>query len=288
MNESGDAELSRWGSALRHAGGGRLAHVEVLTEVDSTQDHLRRRGCPPWTVVAALRQSAGRGRLDRKWVDDRGEGVAISMTMPATRASVSSLDGGAAPHAAAARLMMIAGLAALAAVDAALGARPRGGGASDAAFRDRARSGLKWPNDVLVGPRKIAGVLVEMIGDVAGEQRGATGILGIGINVLQRSFEGELAHRATSLALLGADSDRCAVAADVVRSFVEHCELDLTELVARFQRHDLLRGTRCTFETLRGRVEGEVLEIDPLRVIRVRGADGAVVDIHPSVATVVR
>jgi BirA family biotin operon repressor/biotin-[acetyl-CoA-carboxylase] ligase len=67
---------------------------------------------------------------------------------------------------------------------------------------------LKWPNDVHVGGRKIAGILLERRGDVV--------VLGIGINVMQRELGPELAARATSIALEGGRSDRDALLAAVL------------------------------------------------------------------------
>jgi BirA family biotin operon repressor/biotin-[acetyl-CoA-carboxylase] ligase len=268
------SQCRRWREALESAGGQFFAGVEVLAEVDSTQDHLRRLGCPPGMVVAALRQRVGRGRQGRSWEDRWGEGLALSLTLPGGLDRASNPAEFTPPHSIAARLMMIAGLAALAAVDRALRdgsaeAREDGG--------QRCRSGLKWPNDVLVNGRKIAGVLVEVVDSKA--------VIGIGINVLQQRFEGALTQRATSLALLGSATDRCAVGAEVVRAIAEHSLLGLDELSARYRSRELLRGTHRAFEVAGHRVEGLVLEMDPLSAIRLRAVDGQVIELHPSTAS---
>ena len=123
-------------------------------------------------VHLAEEQRAGRGRLGRRWTSAHGEGLYLSVVLlPAE-----------APRPAA--LTMAAGLAALEAAQA-LGARA---------------ARLKWPNDVLVEGAKLAGILVEA--------RGAEplhAVVGLGLNVRQRSFPPELeAERAvTSLARLG-------------------------------------------------------------------------------------
>jgi BirA family biotin operon repressor/biotin-[acetyl-CoA-carboxylase] ligase len=67
---------------------------------------------------------------------------------------------------------------------------------------------LKWPNDVVVGGRKIAGVLLERHGDAV--------ILGLGVNVAQRSVRSQLAAQATSVAIEGGRADRDAVLAAVL------------------------------------------------------------------------
>lgn len=123
-------------------------------------------------VHVAEAQTAGRGRLGRRWASAPGEGLYLSVV----------LLPGTLPHPAA--LTMAAGLAVLEAVRA-LGARA---------------ARLKWPNDVLAGGAKLAGILVEA--------RGTTpphAVVGVGLNVLQRTFPPELAgeRSVTSLALLG-------------------------------------------------------------------------------------
>ena len=69
---------------------------------------------------------------------------------------------------------------------------------------------LKWPNDVLVAGRKVAGILLERQGDVV--------IIGVGVNVSQREFPGELASRATSIALEGGLCDREALLSAVLET----------------------------------------------------------------------
>lgn len=130
-------------------------------------------------VHVAEGQSAGRGRLGRSWASARGEGLYLSLVlMPARAPSPASLTMGA-------------GLALLGCVRAlgVLEAR------------------LKWPNDVLVAGAKLAGILVESRGlDPARPHA----VVGVGLNVLQRSFPAELlAERpVTSLALLGCAATR--------------------------------------------------------------------------------
>ncbi len=133
-------------------------------------------------VHVAEGQSAGRGRLGRRWESPAGEGLYLSLILLPGRAAAQAL------HPAA--LTMAAGLAVLEAVRA-LGTR---------------EARLKWPNDVVVpvGTReaKLAGILVESRGlDPARPHA----VVGVGLNVLQREFPAELcAQRAvTSLALLG-------------------------------------------------------------------------------------
>lgn len=143
----------------------RIAHAD---ETEST--NLLARGGRPGDVFTADYQTAGRGRLDHRWLAERGQGLLMSAVI-----DVAGLD---AEHAA--TLPLAVGLAVVE------GLRGMAGGLR-----------LKWPNDVLAGGRKLAGILCERHGDNA--------IAGVGVNVRQREFPSAIADRATSLALLGCD-----------------------------------------------------------------------------------
>jgi BirA family transcriptional regulator, biotin operon repressor / biotin---[acetyl-CoA-carboxylase] ligase len=125
--------------------------VRRSAEVDSTNRvalDLARSGAPEGVVVAACSQTAGRGRRGRTWDAAPGSALLVSVLLrPAS---------GAAPlHLAVAGVS----LAAADACEAVAGFRP----------------GLKWPNDLVVGDRKLAGVLAEVAGDAV--------VVGVGLNV---------------------------------------------------------------------------------------------------------
>jgi BirA family biotin operon repressor/biotin-[acetyl-CoA-carboxylase] ligase len=181
--------------------------LHVLRTTTSTNDEAHRaakEGASHGTTWVAETQSAGRGRRGRTWLSPDGDGLLFSVLLRL----------GCAPS----RLPPLALLAGLAVRDAAARAAP------DADVK------IKWPNDVLVGSRKLAGVLVEAI--TVGGRVDAV-IVGIGINVHTRSFPDEIRDRATSIALesRGAPLARAARAhllADVLATF----ERDLDGVVA--------------------------------------------------------
>jgi BirA family biotin operon repressor/biotin-[acetyl-CoA-carboxylase] ligase len=145
-----------------------------LATVDSTQRlafEAARAGAPDGTVVLADHQTAGRGRRQRRWDDEPGQSLLVSIVLRPAR-----------PLAEWPRLGFAAALAVADALDraAALSAR------------------LRWPNDVLVGGRKIAGILLEA--------RDGVLVIGIGLNVGQREFPPALADRATSVRLQSGQS----------------------------------------------------------------------------------
>jgi BirA family biotin operon repressor/biotin-[acetyl-CoA-carboxylase] ligase len=160
----------------------------LLEETGSTNDDLKARaraGAPEWTALLARRQRAGRGRLGREWVSPEGNLFVSVLLRP--EAALAGL------------LPLTAGLAVAEALE---------GVSIDAR--------LKWPNDVLVGERKIAGILAE--GLSSGESLEAV-VIGIGVNLALDPLRlpTDLQDRVTSvLSETGVLPDRLEVAAAVL------------------------------------------------------------------------
>lgn len=148
-----------------------VARVVASAETGSTNDdavRLARDGAPEGTVVVADLQTAGRGRLGRRWIAERGVALHASwLVRPAYPAEQWPL------------LTLAAAAAAGEAIEAKTGVGVR----------------LKWPNDLLAGEGKLGGILAEAV-----PEAGAV-VVGLGVNVRQDAFEGELAATATSLLL---------------------------------------------------------------------------------------
>jgi BirA family biotin operon repressor/biotin-[acetyl-CoA-carboxylase] ligase len=169
------------------------AEIVRLGSVDSTQTvafALAERGAPDRTVVVADRQLAGRGRRGRVWQAPAGTSLLTSILVrPALPRALLATFSPTAAVATAEALERVAAVAAR----------------------------VKWPNDVLVGGRKIAGILLESR-SVAGAV--APLVIGIGINLAQREFPPELAGQATSVALeTGRAVDRETMLATLLEAF---------------------------------------------------------------------
>lgn len=165
------------------------------SEVGSTNDIAgasAEKGAAEGLAVLADRQTAGRGRLGRSWASPSGAGIYVSVVL---RPSVE-----------AARLVTIAaGVAVTDGIAAATGLSTH----------------VKWPNDVHVGGRKLAGILAE----------GAVNhvVLGIGINVQPAAYPQDVAARATSIeAELGRPVDRGLVLAECLAALASRYR-ELTE-----------------------------------------------------------
>jgi BirA family biotin operon repressor/biotin-[acetyl-CoA-carboxylase] ligase len=149
-------------------------HLHFSPVTDSTNtDALdaARKGAPHGSVYFSDEQLAGRGRGDHGWHSAAGQGLYVSVLLR-PQFPVSRLP----------LLPLAAGLAAAEAVRATTGLQVD----------------LRWPNDLLIGPRKLGGILVEAKIE---SQTSPHAVVGIGINVHQRSFPPNLSTAATSLDL---------------------------------------------------------------------------------------
>ncbi|GBC81642.1 Bifunctional ligase/repressor BirA [bacterium HR10] len=142
---------------------------DSVTSTNDVARELAEAGAEEGTTVVAAEQTAGRGRYARRWHSPKGEGLYHSIilrpTIPPARAPL---------------------LGAVAAVALAETLREEYGVAAD----------IKWPNDVMIGGRKVAGILMELEAD---EDRVRYIILGVGVNINQVSFPEEIADAATSV-----------------------------------------------------------------------------------------
>jgi BirA family transcriptional regulator, biotin operon repressor / biotin---[acetyl-CoA-carboxylase] ligase len=167
--------------------GSSIHRLDVVDSTQSTLARLAREGAPDGTVVTARHQTGGRGRRGRAWWDAPGESLLLSVLLR--------------PAVAAGHVSQLSLVAALAVTDALAGAGVTGR--------------IRWPNDVLVGGSKISGILPDAVCGTDGRVEHA--IVGIGINLDQRSFPPELAGQATSLRLLtGRAHDPAGVEAAVL------------------------------------------------------------------------
>jgi BirA family biotin operon repressor/biotin-[acetyl-CoA-carboxylase] ligase len=228
--------------------------MEGYPEIDSTNARAlawAAGGAQSGALVVAEYQSAGRGRLGRRWVGGRGESLLFSVVLrPEGR--VPSDHFGLLPLA-----------TGLALRDSVLGYV--GGQSVD----------LKWPNDLLVGGKKCAGVLVESV-IIPGRERWA--VIGVGLNVNQRRFEAELAPQATSLRLAGGqDVPRPILLAQVLGALedrIEQMESKAAELIAEYGSALRGIGEAVTVAQADGRVvQGTLIGIDPTGALRVSVQD---------------
>ena len=187
---------------------GRLLWYDSVPSTNDLASRLAMGGAPEGTVVAASTQTMGRGRLGRRWASPPDAGIYVSVLLrpPADVASM---------------LTIAAGVAVAEGIQAATGLRAM----------------LKWPNDVYVGSRKLAGLLAE-----AGTAGGAVShvVVGIGVNLMPVAYPPDVASRATSIeSELGRAADRGMVLAECLVALTARYE-DLRE----GRRHDVVNRWR--------------------------------------------
>jgi BirA family biotin operon repressor/biotin-[acetyl-CoA-carboxylase] ligase len=232
--------------------------------IDTTMREAARRafeGASEGTLITADEQTAGRGRLGRVWRSDPGVGLYFSLVL---RPRV--------PPANSAALTLACGLGVA-----------RGIGDAAGVVCD-----IRWPNDVLLGGKKLAGILVEMNAEA---DRLRYVIAGVGINVNHAAVPDELAEIATSLRLeTGCEFLRDAVLDAVLRRMDDYyrmfCERGPAPVIEAFTRaSSYAKGKRVLIEGAGRPLEGVTAGLDAKGQLLLRTQDGK---IEPVVAGSVR
>jgi BirA family biotin operon repressor/biotin-[acetyl-CoA-carboxylase] ligase len=242
----------RIGDALRLRDPAARPEVRVLESVDSTNRVLRESNPRRPTVLFAEHQSAGRGRMGRQWLSPRG-GLYGSLAW-----RFDDLPRGPV------------GLSILCGLEVALAFRRLGA----------AGVGVKWPNDLVVGDAKLGGILIEVIGEVAGPCRV---VIGIGINWSDLGDGGPQDRQTIGLANLLEPSqlDRNVIAAQVVGALIDACQSCPNRLAERlaqdWDRVDALAGRAVRVLQTGGEREGIACGVDENGGFRLQEAADMVV-----------
>lgn len=224
--------------------------VQVHDSIDSTNAEAMRMiaaGVHAPFLVTAERQTAGRGRRGRKWVSPFAQNLYYSLVL--------RIDGGMRQIEG---LSLVVGLAVMHAL--------RESGVSTA--------GLKWPNDVLVGRQKIAGILLELVGDPADV---CHVVIGVGINVNMQTSQ-EVDQQWTSMQLqTGRAVDRNALAASLNNNLrpllVRHRRAGFSALKGEWEQYHLWQGRVASLVAGNAVIEGTVLGVDAQGALRLKVGD---------------
>lgn len=250
-------DLERFRSLLRTRRLGRTCHsFPVLASTNTSLRALAEQGSPEGTSVCADAQTAGRGQAGKVWISPPQRNLYVSVLL---RPAVAPTQ---------APLMSL--LAAVALVDTLR--------------QEGAVCGIKWPNDVLICGRKVAGILTEMETD-----RGAVRfvVVGIGVNVNMTQEEigrylGSIAHTATSLQVaLGRVIGREPLLAALMASLEHWYERFTREgegiLQAAWESRSLMRGRRISARTRETAWQGVAEGINQAGHLVLRRDNGAAV-----------
>ena len=229
-------------------------HIHWFDTIDSTNTRAKLMGmqdAPHGTILIADSQTGGRGRLGRSFHSPGGKGIYLSLLLR--------------PNCCAAQLMHLTcatGIAMCDAVEVATGLRP----------------GIKWTNDLVVGTRKLGGILTELSLDSDGSV--AFAVVGIGINCNQaiNEFPEEICSIATSLAVQTQTSiDRSKVIAAMLTELYKMSETLLDQkdqMLDRYVQDCVTIGKEISVVRANDVRHGTAVGIDRKGALLVRFSDG--------------
>ena len=252
-------ELS-WNLATRRVG----KRIHAYDTTDSTMDvahRLAAAGEPEGSVVVAEGQARGRGRMGRAWTSPKGKGVYLSLILrPALRLSEV------------AQITLVAAVAVARAIDSVTSIKPE----------------IKWPNDLMIKGKKLAGILTELSAEL---NRVNYVILGIGINV--NSSASQLPAQATSLAeTVGQKIDRLELARSLLvqldRAYSDFLSRGLVPVLESWRRFAGFLGHRIRVSA-QGRVlDGQAVDVDSTGALLVRTDTGLIESVSAGEVLIVR
>ncbi len=230
-----------------------LEHYLYFQEIDSTNNyakHLAAQGYPEGTLVIAERQTAGRGRRGRQWHSEPGQGIFMSLILrPAL--PVRELS----------RITMFIALAIVETLN-----------------EIGIKSGIKWPNDVLINGRKIAGILTEAVTDMDSIEYVVIGI-GLNVNMLSQDFPEEFRAVATSVRV---ETGRLIPRVELLRGLLLNLENSYEQLTAggfseileKVRNLSLVIGHDIQIDNVNGITAGRAIDIDNNGFLMVRDSRG--------------
>lgn len=177
--------------------GHKCVYKQEVTSTNDVAKELARKGCEDWLVVLADKQVGGKGRLGRVWEAEKGQNIALSVVL---RPNISPVE---APQ-----LTLITGIAVARAIKKVCGCEPK----------------IKWPNDIILNGKKIVGILTEISAEI---EHINYVVVGIGVNVNQEKYDGELSKKATSLFI---ENNKKYRRSDIIRVIID----ELSEIYNRF------------------------------------------------------
>jgi BirA family transcriptional regulator, biotin operon repressor / biotin---[acetyl-CoA-carboxylase] ligase len=231
---------------------GPVHHYETLDSTNDLAKELAARSAPEGTVVVAETQAGGRGRLGRQWDSPPGVGLYVSLVL---RPMLPPME---LPQ-----ITLTTAVAVVRAVRRVAGVAP----------------GIKWPNDLLLGGKKLGGILTEMETE---SDRIRHVVVGLGLNVNNREFPPELAATATSLHLAaGGTFSRV----QLLRAWLEEFEAlyerflnqGFPEILEEWKASTVTLGTAVTVRQGLREISGQALDVAPDGALLLRTDSGEMV-----------
>lgn len=236
--------------------------VYALDSIDSTNTFARSLKDPPdGTLIVAEEQTAGRGRQERRWHSEKGKNLLFSLILK--------------PPFAQEKIHLLPFAAALGTADAV-----------------EAESGCsvecKWPNDLLIARKKMAGILIETI---VQDESVKSAIVGIGVNVNQTVFPREVGHKATSLRLHSSrEIDRvrllCAILEEIERRCEQLQQFPLQLLLDEWKQRATMFGSTITLLEHSSHVRATAIDLAPNGALVIQELNGARREVYAGDVTI--
>ncbi len=226
--------------------------------VDSTNEEAKRggdAGDAHGTVYSASRQSAGKGRRGRSWLSESENNLYFTILLrPNMEPEKISMLTLVMAHAVATGIRQVAG----------------------------AETRIKWPNDILIGNKKVCGILSEMKLE---DRRAAYCVIGVGINIGQTSFPEDLQDKATSLCMEGVSVDAKELLKGILRAFEEDYTVfvaaeDIEPILEDYNAHLAGKGDRVRVLEPSGEYEGKSLGVNQRGELLVEKEDGTIQQVY--------
>lgn len=228
-------------------------HYFYFQEIDSTNNYARQlaaKGYPEGTLVIAERQTAGRGRRGRQWHSEPAQGIFMSLILRPSL-PVKELS----------RITMFIAVAIVETLNEV-----------------GIKSGIKWPNDVLINGRKIAGILTEAVTDMDGIEYIVTGI-GLNVNIPIKDFPEEFRSIGTSVR---EETGRVVPRVELLQLLLLQLENryqqlisgGFSEILEKVRSLSLVIGHDIKIDSVNGISNGRAIDIDNNGFLMVRDAMG--------------
>lgn len=218
---------------------------EYYESVDSTNDRIKeqaRLGAEEGLVISAGHQTAGKGRIGRKWESPTHDSISTSMLLRPSDISLEAIP----------TITVVAAMAVRDAISRLYGLEGQ----------------IKWPNDIVLNGKKICGILTEM---EMRENKVWYVVVGIGVNVHNKNFPEEIAFKATSVDLelektTGGVGHRSQLTKEIWISFQKYYNIfietqDMSGLKEEYERYLANRGNRVRIEAQEDSYEAMALGI---------------------------
>jgi BirA family biotin operon repressor/biotin-[acetyl-CoA-carboxylase] ligase len=228
--------------------------IFAYKSIGSTNDSAKRLAesdSPEGTMIIAEKQTKGRGRLGRSWQSPQNKGLYFSLILR-PRVAVGNMPA----------LSLVAALSVCRVIENITALEPL----------------IKWPNDCLIGGKKVAGILIDISAELGRISYAVLGV-GLNINMAVRDFSSEIRKKATSLAMeTGEKFSRKEILreflAEFEKSYRKFCRYGLSSIASELVKRSSVIGHEIGFKLDGRKFAGIALGYDELGGLRVKTKDG--------------